>query len=788
MPGPIEPNKIEFEYRQYDDPTVILQEKDIDAKLRACKDEPNFVAQSKDGSIAYVQHNGIPKIKNGKPKTLEDRVVCNFLSPMLVGSLSKQDIDKALINTYANLQDLVKTTNQGEDSAGAACGTGLIIGDTYYGAALGDPNLFVGIFDEKGNCNSFERLNKLHNLDTNAKGEIENNEERERVQLGKKPNEPRIVRLKDSSGYYYRLKKPNSKAGSLGVTRAFGDEKYEAAGLSHEPELVAKKLDIPAGGFALIVTTCDGLTEHDKDFQVLKEKLMASAQKAPGKIAQELNEFAFNGYYKKGDKEKTKSFDNLSNVVYKKFASKEHVSQLPIHVSVIDGHGGPKVAETLRQNFEPELQKAIKKCWIEKYQTLSGLQNTRMPTFLDYLNKLYAEIAGENQNDTTTVTTSLVKLLIELGSECDKLAANSANYDNKELFAPIDSKLQEIYVKIDSFLSKEEKQNLDASRAAYLLPLNDVLKQIYKQSNIYGKSVDIFAKGMPFKFRESKFAKEKFMIWQLSQDDSLQQFLDYCQKLGMKADINGRAIQILTDKITALSEIKQLKETEDFQESEQKRSELYGRLKSLSSSERAELTDELGIDIKTLTKWCGFSTKDYPVTFANLGQRYEVQLEQEKHSIDFHAYLRKGGIALLGGGLLFITVVAPLVAALYAIFCGYKMLSSWSKHEKACALETEITNAIELQLKTPLMSLVPTNSITSNDNVRQIAHTVVTNATPRKRNSQSDGEVSHDSDDEILTQVEKNITLTSKIPEKFVENKNDEFVLQYPSHTSQTIK
>lgn len=252
----------------------------------------------------------------------EDRMQYHVFAPHEQTSLPCDDAPGALTQILGNaFSDLNQRIKQNALTGGSTGIVSVVTKDSLTVANLGDSEVYVlGLDDENNIVEPSKRINTLHQPNT----ELEN---KRLVDLGLPP-------------MYGRL------GGSLAVSRAFGDLGYEKNGLSHEPDTFNFDLkQNPKVTQWVIITACDGLTEHpDFNETNIEAIVKKNIEHTPGIIAQALIHGALNS--DKGSR------DNISLHVAK--INKHQLNQhdfKSIVMAVFDGHGGQQTSQFLADYF-----------------------------------------------------------------------------------------------------------------------------------------------------------------------------------------------------------------------------------------------------------------------------------------------------------------------------------------------------------------------------------------------------------------------------------------------------
>lgn len=157
--------------------------------------------------------------------------------------------ETVLRNGYHELEKSLETTHQGKhyiQRGGTTACTAIVSGTKIHLASLGDTDAFLCTIDKDGNV-KVELLNKQQHVH-NSKSEI--------------------LRLTQSLTQNEKLKKAqellssDKLGGSVAVSGAFGDTRYEQDGLTHEPNISSHTAQIPVGGRAFVIIASDGLCEQ----------------------------------------------------------------------------------------------------------------------------------------------------------------------------------------------------------------------------------------------------------------------------------------------------------------------------------------------------------------------------------------------------------------------------------------------------------------------------------------------------------------------------------------------
>jgi len=259
----------------------------------------------------------------GYRNTQEDRVIADGLNKE-TSRLSDAEWRTALKGTIAAMESEVESKKLSDGSCLCA---NVVVGNTVHTANVGDSTAYVVLIDKDGKA-TVKRLNELHSPDSES--ELEKIKAR-----GGKVVEDRLD-------------------GRLAVSRAIGDN--DISGISHEPDVMSRRIPIPEGGHAFLITACDGMTERmapaglkPKAKEIAIEEAIAkivveNKNKNPAEISSALAMGAL----------RSGSGDNISVIVTPITGNPE-----PRLSAVFDGHGSDQVSEYLCNNFKPRLENQL---------------------------------------------------------------------------------------------------------------------------------------------------------------------------------------------------------------------------------------------------------------------------------------------------------------------------------------------------------------------------------------------------------------------------------------------
>lgn len=280
----------------------------------------NYTAYDKDNNIGLVQ-------LWGTREALEDREVTGTILDA-AGQFNETDWKNVLNKTIDALQKKVK-----EDNQGSCLLVNIIHKDTIVTVNLGDSTAYLVVIDANDSATT-TRLNRiLHKPSVK--------EEYERLTAFAEEKKLNINELVPT-GYEGYLQVINNKLGGrLAISGAIGDNRFDALGLRHTPDIYYKKLALAKGARAFVLTACDGLTEPSDMEKVIGKLVAQHKHQTPDVIAKHLGLEALN----------QGSEDNISVIITPIDLKDEHIK----YTAIFDGHGGDRVSEELCKHFHEEL-------------------------------------------------------------------------------------------------------------------------------------------------------------------------------------------------------------------------------------------------------------------------------------------------------------------------------------------------------------------------------------------------------------------------------------------------
>ncbi len=264
----------------------------------------------------------------GKREKQEDRVCWGIVHAWEDLNLPQQmDL---LFTTFANLHQQVADLHP---FTGSTAVSSVIQKNNITTAWIGDSVAYLILFNDDGSLACFSPLHKnLHHPNpTTIEGQ--------RVLK---------VSIDNQVSPPFEYSPGNWRLGDgLSLSRALGDKCSEPYGLIHIPEISAIHYSIPQGGYGLVLTACDGLTEA-LSAQELKTFINQQQENNPERLAKLLIDWAL-------DENKGNSTDNVSIIV----AMLNPLLPSRI-VALFDGHNGSQVSQLLSTHFLSMLHENIR--------------------------------------------------------------------------------------------------------------------------------------------------------------------------------------------------------------------------------------------------------------------------------------------------------------------------------------------------------------------------------------------------------------------------------------------
>lgn len=271
-----------------------------------------------------------------------------------------------------------------------------------WNANLGDSLAYIAIVDEKTGKTTLERLNKLH-----VPNPGENKDEAERLRQGNY----KILTEVDKGKKYWYLAFNKYK---LSVTRAVGDVIASKHGLSHEPEITHREIDVSPHHKVLLLSACDGLTETNLSENKIAQVIKTNLKLPYDKIAAKLVTAAFD----------SGSMDNISVAI----------SEPPASIAIFDGHGGRRVSRKLEERFypvlkknilEPQLEHALKQHdWLTVIPLLLSIDSTT-------LSYLKPSILTDLNSSRSSATAGFINYVKRIKSPNEQKKILDSIYDSK---------------------------------------------------------------------------------------------------------------------------------------------------------------------------------------------------------------------------------------------------------------------------------------------------------------------------------------------------------------------
>jgi len=281
--------------------------------------DPHYPENQNDYCLAYFTELGLGigvcQVQ-GWRATQQDFLAVSQLEVKSFATLSEEKQTLALKGTFYHLQKLY---GQHEHIGSTGCSAVTWIDDENIlhvtTANLGDSSAYVFIINQHDQVESVQ-LNNLH-----------------------KPTAPsEFARLRES-GHIVTRRRICANGHSLNISRTFGDNGLEIAGLTHIPEIQYFKKKIGVSDRAFVLVESDGAGNFLKRKSLLNSMFAFYGELPPDEIAKEIV----------GEALMSESPDNISVAVIS-------AGKTPLSASVFDGHGGYEVAQNLEKNMYTQLQ------------------------------------------------------------------------------------------------------------------------------------------------------------------------------------------------------------------------------------------------------------------------------------------------------------------------------------------------------------------------------------------------------------------------------------------------
>lgn len=306
-----------------DNPNEYITGKIVNSEEPHNAEKLNYIAYDSENNIGLAQIWGMRE-------ALEDREAAGTVH-QLAYQFNETDWKIVLTKTIRALEQKIQERNQG-----SCLLLTLVHKDTLITANLGDSTAYLVVVNE--NNATTVRLNKILHRPTTS-------EEYERLKKFAEEHEVDINEIIPTECEGILRIYNNKLGGKLAISGAIGDNEFDDFGLRHNPDIYYKKISLPKGAKAFVITACDGLTEP-ADMEKKIGKLVAEYKdNRVDEIAERLVLAALN----------EGSRDNISVIITPIDLADERVK----YTGLFDGHGGDRVADELHKHIHAELNNQV---------------------------------------------------------------------------------------------------------------------------------------------------------------------------------------------------------------------------------------------------------------------------------------------------------------------------------------------------------------------------------------------------------------------------------------------
>jgi serine/threonine protein phosphatase PrpC len=212
-----------------------------------------------------------------------------------------------------------------------------------------------------------------------------------KVHIPSRESEARRIRHAGGTVAHNRLY-DKKHSGNLGVSRAFGDKKYEP-GIGHQPDIecipfVSGEKDLTPESQIMFIVASDGLDRALYTDSLIETTPGEFSFKPAHQIALNLCNNSYNREIK----------DNITSQVAL-VPTKSEPDSKPILIAVFDGHGGKEVSEKLRKTFMEHFNNALNR--INKPTTNADMTQNNYTSVL--FSNPFASLTSKKQVESTTV-------------------------------------------------------------------------------------------------------------------------------------------------------------------------------------------------------------------------------------------------------------------------------------------------------------------------------------------------------------------------------------------------